>query len=264
MKDIEDRLAELITHIPQVGNKRKVVAFDLDNTLLVGDIGEATYIRLKINQQEAPLTIDKQPMGFSWEQYEALLAKNDTRTAYSQILAAMDRVPVSLVRETTAKVMHCDQSYLEAEGARVPVPYPNPVMQAFKTHLEELGYEIYVISASHEISVKYVAKEFFSIPEDHVIAMRSRVTNVTGVDGPVLTSELIEPLTVGDGKAQAYHKFIGPDAPLITAGDSTSDLPILKLTDAEGLIVWVGETDKKLHWLKQNLPHPELVYFLKQ
>ncbi len=87
---------------------------------------------------------------------------------------------------------------------------------------------------------------------------------VTGKNVTVLKDRLIEPVTVGEGKADAYRNLIGSTPPLITAGDSTTDLQVFNLSDRDGLIIWVGKDDKKLAWIKDQVTYPENVYFLKR
>lgn len=245
------------------GNKNeKIAAFDLDNTLLIGDIGEAAFIQLRLDQQLAPLTIDGSPMPFSWREYHALLQENKKEEAFTQMVASYVNVPEETITRATATVMKCGLTQLSAEGGRVPVPRPNPVTRAFVQYLQSLDYTIYVISASQQLSVQYVAKEYFNIPETHVIAMRNKMTRIDGRN--VLSAEIVKPWTVGQGKADSYHHYIGSTPPLITAGDSTTDLPILDLTDANGLIVWVGGDEKKWQYVQEKLSRPQLAYWLQK
>jgi phosphoserine phosphatase len=244
--------------------QKKIAAFDLDNTLLIGDIGEAVYIQFKIDEQTAPITIDRTLLPFSWPEYEALLAENKKKEAYTKLVEAMAGIPVATVKETTERVMDCGKKFLSAEGATVPVPIPNPVMQAVVKLLRAMGCDMYIISASHQIAVEYVAETYFGIPGNNVAAMRSKLINPDPATGPVLAAEVVPPMTVGNGKAENYRKYVGPVNPLITAGDSTTDLPVLNLTSEDGLIIWVGEDDSKLEWVKQNTPHPKNVFFLRR
>ncbi len=255
-------------HLPAVAREHKIAVFDLDNTLLVGDIGEAVFIQLKIDEQSGPLTITGKPIPLTWGAYESLLNEHKKRDAFQQMVSAMVDIPAAVVTETTRRVMHNRQSFLEAEGGKVPVPYANPVMQALVTFLTTLNYTIYIISASSQWSVQYIAAEYFDLPPSRVIAMRNRFkateADTTTDPDPILAAELEEPLTVAEGKAAAYKKYIGDNAPLITAGDSTSDLQILNLTDPNGLIIWVGETDRQMEWLKHNTADKQNIYFLKR
>jgi phosphoserine phosphatase len=150
---------------------------------------------------------------------------------------------------------------LETDGERIVVPRPNKMMQALVNYLNQLEYEIYVISASNQYSVVYIAKTFFGIPESHVFGMKPTThKNQQGTE--VLGNEIEEPGTVGEGKALTYWKFIGHIPPLITAGDSTTDLPILKLTHHLGLCIWVGKDKKVYEHIKKECNHPQTTFFL--
>lgn len=263
---IIEQVEDYYHHLPAVARNEKIAVFDLDNTLLVGDIGEAVFVQLKIDEETRPLTVTGEPMPFTWQEYEALMRENNRYEAFKRMVSAMADIPANLVVEVTRRVMHSRQSFLEAEGAKVPVPYANPIMQALVSYLTFLNYSIYIVSASSQWSVQYIAAEYFNVPPSRVVAMRNKLLTLAegSEEDPILSAELEEPLTVGDGKAAAYKKHISTLPPLITAGDSTSDLPILSLTAKKGLIIWVGETDRQLGWLKHSTPGQENIYFLKR
>jgi phosphoserine phosphatase len=240
--------------------REKIAAFDLDNTLLIGDIGDALFIQFKIDERDAPLTIDGSRIPFSWPEYDALLQEHKKEEAYTSMVASYVNIPAATLTQTTRRIMESGKEFLEAEGGRAPVPVPNPVTRAFVYYLQSLDYTIYVISASHQLSVQYVANAYFNIPETHVFAMRNKMTTIDGAK--VLTAELEKPWTVGQGKADSYRHFIGSTAPLVTAGDSTTDLPVLNLTDPQGLIVWVGGDGQKWQYVQEQLTYPDRAYWL--
>lgn len=242
--------------------KEKIAAFDLDNTLLIGDIGEAAFIQLKLDQQQGPLAIDGSTIPFSWQDYDALLQENKKEEAFTQMVASYENIPKETIEAATARVMNCGLNEISAEGGCVPVPRPNPITQAFIHLLQALDYTIYVISASQQLCVQYVAKKYFNIPETNVIAMRNTLKTIDGRS--VLTAQVEKPWTVGQGKAVSYHHFVGSTPPLITAGDSTTDLPVLDLTDPNGLIVWVGGDEKKWQYVREQLTHPHCAWWLQR
>jgi len=247
------------------GAEPRIAAFDLDNTLLIGDIGDASFIHLKQEEERrGPLTAHGVLIPFTWQEYDEILQRGDKLEAFTQMVKAYSGLPTSLMRDVACTVMKNTDHTISAEGAVVPVPRPNPVMQAVVAYLQYLGYEIYVISASQQLLVEYVAREYFGIPGTHVIGLSNRLETHPRVRGAVLSAELEEPLTVTDGKADAYRRFISPEMPLITGGDSLTDLYLLNLTKKTGLIIWVGKDDSKLEHVKSKTPHPDIIYFLKQ
>jgi phosphoserine phosphatase len=239
----------------------KIAVFDLDNTLLEGDIGEAVFSQLKINEKKEPLTIDNKSIPFTWEDYQELLRTKGKREAYKQVVISLAGIPLDRFVESTRQVMALKIPFLELGDVKVPVPSPNSLMKALLIYLKNLAYKIYVISASNHYSVKYVAEEFFGIPGANVFGMKPSLFEDRD-NGLILGSEIDGPITVGEGKAEAYRQLIGTIPPLIAAGDSTTDFQMLNLIDPQGLCIWVGADDKQYESIKQKLDHPDTAYFL--
>lgn len=247
-------------HPPPSGGK--IAAFDLDNTLLEGDIGEAVFSQLKLDEKKHPVTVTKTMIPFSWPECREMMEKKGKKEAYTKMVTAMAGIPAETVIETTRRVMALNIPFLEVEGVRVPVPRPNAVMQALVGYLKNQGYTVYIISATNSYSVQYMAEEYFNIPATHAIGMRPTVMNEE--NGGILGNEIDGPITVGEGKVEAYHQFIGAVPPLITAGDSTSDFQVLGLTSPQGLCIWAGDDEQEYESIKNMLPHPHTAFFLKR
>lgn len=266
---------DLLKRIEQVENwynnrsasefDRKIALFDMDNTLLVGDCGEAVFAQLKIDEQDKhnPLTVQKKMIPFTWTGYQETLKTKGKVAAYSKAITCMAGLPLETLLETSQRVMHSDLEYLELEGVKIPVPYPNPPMQALLVRLRSLGYEIYIISASNQFTVRYVAKEYFDIPGPNVFGMLPKIVYDPQY-GKIIGDDIDGPVTVVEGKVEVYKKNIGSIPPVISGGDSTTDIMMLNLTDANGLIILVGEDENKLASIKKDISHPEMVYFLKR
>lgn len=245
---------------PQPGGK--IAAFDMDNTLLEGDIGEAVFSQLKLDEQKQPVTVTKTMIPFSWPECREMMEKLGKKEAYTKMVTAMAGIPVETVIETTRRVMTLNIPFLEVEGVRVPVPRPNEVMQALVSYLKSLDYTVYIISATNSYSVQYMAEKYFDIPATHAIGMKPTLMNEQ--NGGVLGAEIDGPITVGEGKVEAYHRFIGTVPPLITAGDSTSDIQVLGLTSPYGICIWAGDDEQKYEALKNMLPRPHTAFFLRR
>lgn len=244
-----------------LGPREKIAAFDLDNTLLEGDIGEAVFTQLKIDEKEQPVTVTKTIIPFTWAQCRELLKKNKKKEAYTKMVTAMAGIPIETVIRATRRVMNANDSFLEVEGVKVLVPKPVPVMQALVQYLKRLGYTVYIISATNSYSVRYMAEAYFDIPSAQAIGMQAVIHK--DENGEIFGNMIDGPVTVGEGKVEAYHRFIGPMPPLVTAGDSDSDLQILRLTLPWGLCIWAGENEKKYESIKNKLFHPHTAYLLK-
>jgi len=247
---------------PEERPAAKIALFDMDNTLLVGDCGDALFARLKIDEQRhnKPLTVQGEMIPFSWTEYREVLRTRGKVEAYSRVIKCMAGLPLETLLETSRRAMNRGLQYLELEGVKIPVPYPHPVMQALLVRLESLGYEIYIISATNQFTVRLVAKEYFGVPETHVFGMVPSLTQHPR-RGTLIGAEIEGPVTVVEGKVQVYKEKIGTAAPLISGGDSTTDIAMLNLTAPDGLIIWVGEDSGEGEEIKKDLQHPEIVYF---
>jgi len=243
----------------------KVALFDLDNTLLVGDCGDALFAQLKIDEQsnKEPLTIQKQTIPFSWKEYQQVLKTKGKVEAYSQIIRCMAGLPLDKLLETGRRVMNSNQKYLELEGVKIPVPYPHPAMQALIAYLKSLGYRIFIISATNQYMVRLVVREYFDIPENNIFGMVPTIYTHPEY-GRIIGDEIKGPVTVVEGKVEVYRKNIGAVAPFISGGDSTTDIMMLNLTDPNGLIIWVGKDVRELDKIKKEIHHPETLFFFEQ
>jgi phosphoserine phosphatase len=223
--DLSQSLLAVEEQLTKSKIEKKIAVFDLDNTLLVGDIGEAVFAGLKL-QGYIP--------GFSWQSYRKLLSTSRPE-AYQSIVTAMSGLSERSIHKVTLDVISKRESYLELEKSYIQVPFAHPVMLHVVARLRTLGYQICVISASNEISARMVAWKLFNIPPFFVYGIRQRLQN------GILTNDLLQPIPIGSGKVEVYRKFMGSADPLITAGDSVLDVPMLQMTDPRGLSILVGE-----------------------
>ncbi len=256
-----DRVDEKYGNLPK---KEKIVVFDMDNTLLIGDIGDATFAQLRIEEQEGPVTIDNTPIPLTWKDYETLLEEKGKVEAYTRVLTAMKGIPFRRLLEATCYVMELgeqeDCDYLELEGRRIPVPRINPVMAAVVNYLDFLGYTIYVISATNMYSTQWVVNHYFDIPFSRIFGLKP-VIREDSKYGRVIGDVVEPPVTVGAGKVEAYRQLIGSAPPLISAGDSDSDLEMLDLTGPDGLVILVG-SEERCDQLENRLKKPKNIFRL--
>jgi phosphoserine phosphatase len=227
---------------------KKIAVFDLDNTLLVGDIGESVFAALKLRGYLP---------GVAWDKYRRILNSNKME-AYCRVVTAMSGLPERLVHRVTLDVLSRKDHYLELEKSFIPVPYAHPIMAQLVSYLRLIGYQVHVISASNEISARLAAWHFFEIPPFNVFGIRQRQQRGT------LTDELIEPLSIGVGKVDVYRKYIGVVDPLIAGGDSPLDVPMLQLTDSRGLSLWVGEDSVGFEILRKKMGRNRRLHFLQR
>ena len=252
---------DLRERIVKDNSKTKIAVFDLDNTLLEGDIGDAVLLRLKQLEKKERVTITNKIIPLAWQQYMDMIETKGKWTAYKRVVTSQAGIPLDKFLGITRDVMAMKEDYLELAGVKVPVPRPNKLMKALVLYLQSLDYQIYVISASNHYSVVYVAETFFNIPAANIFGMKPTLRQ-DEKHGTVLGNKIDGPVTVGEGKAETYRRYVGTIPPLLTAGDSTTDFEVLNLVDPQGLCIWVRDDEKQYEGIKQKLNHPSTAYFL--
>jgi phosphoserine phosphatase len=203
----------------------RVAVFDLDGTLLFGDIGDAVF---------AHLILQGHSLTLSWREYQRLLHSHKSK-AYRSVVEAMAGLEPQTVVQATSAIMELREDYLVIEKDLVKRPRPRPLLSQFVSLLHDYHYQVFVISASNHISVQQVAQGWFNIPSSRAFGIQGRI-----FEGRI-TSELIHPVPIGPGKAEVFKLAAGSAAPLITCTDSALDLPLLRLTHSSGFSLWVGD-----------------------
>ncbi len=258
IEKIEDSLRRM-----DITPNERIAVFDLDNTLLFGDIGEAIFAQLKIDEQEAFQLTNRERIPLSWTEYHRLLYSGRKADVYKKIVSCMAFLPLETLLKATEKVLLSKAKFLDLEGASIPIPSPNPVMRALISYLQSIDYKVYVISSSNHFSVQLAAKKFFNISGSNSFGIKNKIQEIKlgDVSIKILNSEFEEPIPIEAGKVRVYKKFIGSISPLITAGDSLLDIPMLNLTNRNGIIIWVGKDDEQYQVVSQNIVNSKNLYF---
>ncbi len=247
-EDLSQSLLTLDQYLQASAVERKIAVFDLDNTLLLGDIGDAVFASLKLRGHLRDLT---------WDSYRKLLA-SDRATAYGAVVKAMAGLTEHQIQKVTLDTLSQDNEYLELEHSYIPIPRANPVMSRIVDHLRATCYQVCVISASNEISARLAAWKLLGIPPFCVFGIRQVVRDRK------LTDELITPIPVGAGKVEVYRQYRGEVDPFITAGDSMLDVPMMNLVDPVGFSIWVGEDKNGFDIARRKLGRAHTVHFLQR
>ncbi|MCK4836127.1 MAG: HAD family hydrolase, partial [Candidatus Aminicenantes bacterium] len=164
LKDIIEHLQPRInSHNPNV--HQKIAVFDLDNTLLIGDIGDAVFAQLKKYESEQLLTIQQKPMPLEWQEYRHLIHKGKQEKAYKRVVTCMAGLPLNTLLQTTRNIIHSTSNNIHINGDTVPVPTVNPTLYSLIRYLKKKGFRIFIISASNHYSVRMIARELFDLPE---------------------------------------------------------------------------------------------------
>ncbi|MBE9467361.1 MAG: haloacid dehalogenase-like hydrolase [Bacteroidetes bacterium] len=214
--------------------KNQYAAFDLDNTLLIGDIGEAVF---------ALLVKNKNIKNFAWNDYINLI-KTDREKAYFKVIEVMDNLELMVLENTTHDIIHTDDIEIELEGYRIPIPKPNTIMQSIVTLLNASGIEVNVVSASNRVSVEIICEEYFGIPASNVFGARVDIN-----DNKRIKIKFNE-VPYGKQKVNVLKREF-KDKPVFTAGDAYWDRFLLSYTTHNGIRLWTGK-DGDFKKLKEN------------
>jgi phosphoserine phosphatase len=220
-KSVHKEIIEKINALKTPG--KPYAAFDLDNTLLIGDIGEAVF---------ALLVKKKLIMNFGWKDYLDLIEK-DKVGAYKHIIDLMSGLNLNQLKEVTKEVMN-RKTPISIEGYKLSVPKPNQQMKMILGMLKKKGIEIYVVTASNEVSAALICKKYFGIRESCIIGAE------VARDAKGVIKAGFKEFPYGKGKVNILNKRF-KNKPLVTGGDSSGDIYMLRHTIKEGIALWAGE-----------------------
>lgn len=210
-------------------------AFDLDNTLLIGDIGEAVFACLLRNGHLK---------NYSWEDYQDLI-KKDRESAYKKIIQVMNGMPLKTLKEVTYEIIRSEDQYIELNKYKIPLPKPNLIMQALVSYLMTKNIDVFVVTASNQVSAEIICWKYFGIP----------FSNTFGADfskkNQKIISEVIREIPYENGKVDALKKR-HDRKPIITAGDGIWDKSLLDFTVLNGIRLWLGRDKEEYNNIKEK------------
>lgn len=259
--EVPAELSKRIKGLFTGGIKRAV--FDLDNTILNGDIGEALFCRLKNLEERERVRRDGNTIDLTWEEYTGMISKGDKEAAYRQVTRCMGFVPRNLIADLTRELMNSDFRFLDHSGVQISIPHIDPGMRALILLLKKENFEICVISASNSISVNIIVEEYLELDGEKGFGIESEVIKNEGGE-LLLTDRLKEPAPVNEGKAELYRNIFGMEMPLLTAGDSELDFPMLDLVCDGGIVLWRGDEGRELENLRSLIGDRASVISLRQ
>lgn len=180
--------------------------FDMDGTLIQGDIGESV-MRRRLHALP-PVVAEVLGTEDPWAVYEALVAKDFCK--------AGDLAAQTLAGLTVAEVEDLVRLCLEEGDVRPFLPVVE-LARALQPH-----HRVWIVTGSAEIIGRAMGKV---LGVSQVIGLRLREENGR------LTEELLPPCTCGQGKVEAARRFIS-ETPVFSIGDSPTDLPLLRIATA--------------------------------
>ncbi len=236
--DIASKIINLKNRVAK--NEKPIAVFDLDDTLLDGDIGEAAIAFLKANGEFKD---------FSYTNYLDDIKNGNTEKAYYEMAQSMNGLTIANLTQATNSVLNKKGKIIEfTDNGSTYYAYPPIANQTFLNLVNFLlsqSFIISIISASPDIVVKISTQRFFGIAPEYSIGVRNKI------DNGIITAELIPPIAIGKGKAEVYKTLFGEQLPIIAGGDSINDLSLLNLTQSDG-IIYIKNHDQRKHNLIES------------
>jgi phosphoserine phosphatase len=227
-----------------LGGTNRIGLFDLDNTLLVGDIGDAVFAQLLIDGFALPL---------SWKNYR-LMSKENPGFAYVEVVKALEGISMEHIIRVSKRLLQSDQEFLYCDGEVVRIPKPHPLMLEVIRLLRDWHYLIFVVSASNDISAKVAGSVLFDIPIHNIAGIKPKLL------GDKITNAVLDPTPVGVGKVAQYRLMCGDNMPMIVATDSMLDLPLLQICDSDGTAIIVGDNEELFAKAREELSTSISIY----
>ena len=276
-------------------NEDYFAVFDADNTLWEHDLEEALMPWLEnqgilslANLDPAIKPIPPLPEESLWNYYHRLCEIDDS-VGYLWVCQVFEGLSLDVIRENIHALLQHAQPIPTNElvdGVKTETfVQPPRVFQAqieLIDALKQAGVEVWVVSAALEELVRMVAADplfGLNIPAERVIGVnlllrdqdgslrisahdRARLVGHEAYFAPsrlqaTLTHHLFAPATWYQGKVSAIRKWIHPvKAPILVAGDSQNDLPMLFEVDGakRGVRLWVDrkETYRQAAYTEAN------------
>lgn len=210
---VDAKIEEFFAKIERGDIKNPVAVFDADGTLWSNDLGESFFKWLIENKKLTGVDYSKD----LYQEYEDLL-KEDKGKAFAFPVTLMNGLKEDDVRKWA-------DEYFKNRFIQNIYPEQKELIK----RLQEAGVDVWIVSASNTWSVE-TAAPYLGIEPDHVIAMRSEVT-----DG-IITDKMVLPLLHGPGKVEGIKKYIG-DRVDFASGNSRSDYEMLEFSSEMSLII---------------------------
>jgi len=229
----------------------KIAAFDMDDTLLIGDVGDAVLAELIIEKKLSPEI---------WPEYQIKFGKNRD-DAYRFAVMSMAGLTINDVLLATRNVLNSKKEKLIIPNCQTEILIPKPFipLQSLIGYLQNEKYDIYVVTATNIWTARLIATKYFNIEEQNVIGMSTKLS-----EEKKITDILLKPDPCGDGKLKVLQQKIGEQQPIIAAGNSESDFALLKSVKEQGVVIWVSKDDTENQKIIDMVKESTKVVFLNQ
>jgi len=225
----------------------KKAFFDLDNTILVGDIGELIILGI-LNE--------KLKLEMSWQEYLNLLQTEGEKVAYRRIIEAKNGNSVYEIKQLVSNLLENNDPY-DFNGFIKEKPKQNKFLKILLKELQIRNFDIYLVTAgSHFVAEAIVDLWFPEIPQKNIFGVKNKL-----IDN-ILMSELEKPIPIREGKGDVLDLVLQGKEALITVGDSPNDLQMFNKTHQEGLKLIVDHKTNKTFDILKNLKSLDNIFFI--
>ena len=230
-----------------IAPEEKIAAFDMDGTLIEGDIGEAVFCYLKASGNDIPL---------KWKDYLEMIEAKEFKKGFCDIITSMEGMNIKTIANSAKNLISSNSEVItfteDGIEYNYPIPKPIPEMQNLMVYLKISGWKISVISSSSHISVRSVTDFLFKLNPDYVRGIKTEIY-VTDNYEDLFTAKVQGTVPFRKGKAEVFSDMFGNIQPLITAGDSLGDVELLNLTSEKGLVMLCGNNLSNREFLKNSI-----------
>lgn len=226
--------------------KEKIAVFDLDRTLIEGDISDTVFAYFKSIGHR---------LNLEWDVFLEEI-KINPRKLFLEFPTYFQGFEREFVIYATKEVLKYEKINFTENGKLYTsvVPKPKDEFIWLIEYLQSLNFKIGVISASPEDIVKTISKEFYGLDGDKIVGIKSVFEKQNENEKEIYTNQIVMPTTVIEGKADVYHSLFD-EKPLITAGDSLNDIYMLNLTHNNGFSIVCNKDINRRELIKSKL-HP--------
>jgi len=238
LRELPVALQSRLAALPSAASE-KLALFDLDGTLVTNDVGEATWAALlvkysKLTDSLHDRNISPMDPGSAFADYEKLRdsGPEGKRRAYAEIVERMGEVlTAKKVQRVTKRVLRAASGIAVSKTRTIPVPESIAPMVVVLEWLRLAGYRCVIVTSTNQWSAEVCAWHHFGIEPRDVIGIANKTKNGQ------LQKQLETPVPIGEGKVDAVRSL---GQPLVAAGNSENDVPMLATVPKGGLVIWVG------------------------
>lgn len=228
-----ERINKIISKMDR--SRKNYVVFDCDDTIITGDVERLT-LKYQIEFSEFRISLEQMKQRLSkYTKFKDKIDNMDIKRDFNSLVNMIyneyrDDVSAFLLSYyTTYEVYNLTKKallYYKNEFSKRE--YIERLFKLFKKN----NIEIYICSASIKYEV-YVAADMYDIKRENVLAC-----NIKLLENDILSGFETGIITRGQGKVEAIKSLGYGYPPLLIAGDSDGDYPMLKAFDIQyGMII---------------------------